>query len=154
MKSKNLLLIPTVSVGTHVLDALRPTQSRGAAKTCVLTQSVGTRHVPRLRFGLILLLATLAVPLLAADDPPPAGPITAHPASILLRHHRQVQWLQLLGASADAYSLDLRGAAQLTIADPKIAVIDDKGLIRPVANGDTQLTVVVAGQTLTVPIKV
>ena len=35
---------------------------------------------------------------------------------------------------------------QLTIVDPKIAILDDKGLIRPVANGDTQLTAVVAGQ--------
>jgi hypothetical protein len=110
--------------------------------------------LPRLRFGLVLSVLALAVPLLAADDPPPVGPITAHPATILLRHQRQVQSLQLLGASADAYSLDLRTPAQLTIADPKIAILDDKGLIRPVANGDTNLTAVVAGQTLTVPIKV
>jgi hypothetical protein len=110
---------------------------------------------PRLRVGLVLIaLAFSRCTAIAADDPPPAGPITAHPAAIELRHHRQVQSLQLLGASTDAYSLDMRSQAQLTIVDPKIAVLDDKGLIRPVANGDTQLTAVVAGQTLTIPIKV
>lgn len=107
-----------------------------------------------LLLGLLLSVIGLAAPLAAADDPPPAGPIAAHPTAIHLRHLRQVQSLQVLGATADGYSLDLRTPALLTIADPKIAVIDDKGLIRPVANGDTNLTAVVAGQTLTVPIKV
>src|SRR5437868_5623680 len=106
------------------------------------------RNHLRWHFGLLLSIIGLAAPLAAADDPPPTGPITASPAAIHLRHHRQVQSLQLLGATADGYSLDLRTPAQLTIADPKIAVLDDKGLIRPVANGDTQLTAVVAGQTL------
>lgn len=110
--------------------------------------------LPRLRFVLVWSALALLPTLATADDPPPVGPITASPAAIHFRHHRQVQSLQLLGSSADAFSLDLRGAAQLTIADPKIAVIDDKGLIRPVANGDTNLTAVVAGQTLSVPVKV
>ncbi len=126
-----------------------PTRERGseALSRC-------RTHYPRLRVGLVLFAMALTSPLIAADDPPSAGPIVAHPAAIDLRHHRQVQSLQLLGSTADGYSLDLRTPAQLTIADPKIAKIDDKGLIRPVANGETQLTAVVAGQTLTVPIKV
>jgi hypothetical protein len=109
---------------------------------------------PCLRVGLVLFAIALTSPLFAADDPPPAGPIVAHPAAIEFRQHRQVQSLQLLGSTADGYSLDLRTPAQLTIADPKIAVIDDKGLIRPLASGQTNLTAVVAGQMLNVPIKV
>ena len=109
----------------------------------------------RLRVGLVLIALSFSRwTAFGADDPPPVGPITVHPASIDLRHQRQVQSLQLLGASADGYSLDLRGKAQITVADPKIANLDDKGLVRPVANGDTQLTITIAGQTLMVPIKV
>ena len=97
-----------------------PTRKRGY---CVLH-----RHsvlFPRLRVGLVLFTIALTSPLIAVDDPPPAGPIVANPPAIEFRQHRQIQSLQLLGSTADGYSLDLRTPAQLTIADPKIAVIDD-----------------------------
>ena len=38
-------LVPTLRVGTRGLDASRPHQSRKAARTCVPTQSVGTRKL-------------------------------------------------------------------------------------------------------------
>src|SRR5205823_5769978 len=58
------------------------------------------------------------------------------------------------GESKDGYSLDLRGAAKFTSADPKIASVDKKGWVHPVANGQTQVTVAVAGQMKTVKVSV
>jgi hypothetical protein len=85
---------------------------------------------------------------------PVAASITVQPATIDLRHQRQPFALQVLGVSKDGYSLDLRPQAKFTSADPKIANVDAKGWVRPVANGQTQVTVAVAGQTKTVKVAV
>ena len=84
----------------------------------------------------------------------PVGPIAVFPAAMELRHHRRPQSLQVLGTSADGNSLDLREQAQIRVNDPKVAALDERGWIRPVANGQTQLTISVAGQTHTVPVTV
>ena len=39
-------------------------------------------------------------------------------------------------------------------ADPKIATVDERGWVRPIRNGQTNVAVAVAGQTLTVAVKV
>ncbi len=102
---------------------------------------------------LVLLLALSAVsPCSAADVP--VGSVAVHPTALDLRHQRQPHSLQVLGTTADGYSLDLRPQAKFTSADPRIATIDASGWVRPVANGQTQVTVQVAGQTLVVPVKV
>src|SRR5450432_4032305 len=90
---------------------------------------------------------------LAQDAPVPAS-ITVQPAAIEIRHQRHPHTLQVLGMSADGYSLDLRSAAKYTSADPKIAIVDAEGWVRPVANGETKVTVSIAGQTKTVAVKV
>jgi hypothetical protein len=91
----------------------------------------------------------------AAETPAPSsGTITVSPAALEFRHHRQPHALQVLAATADGYSLDLRAQAKFTSADPKIATVDDQGWVRPVANGRTTLTVSVAGQTKVVLVKV
>ena len=82
------------------------------------------------------------------------GSVTVQPAAVELRHQRQPHALQVLGTSADGYSLDLRSQAKFVSADPKIATVDAEGWIRPRANGQTQVTVSVAGQTKTVSVKV
>jgi hypothetical protein len=82
------------------------------------------------------------------------GSITVQPSTLELRHHRQPHGLQVLGTSADGYSLDLRSQAKYASADAKIAVVDEHGWVRPVANGQTQVTVTVAGQVKTVAVKV
>ena len=46
------------------------------------------------------------------------------PTSLDLRHHRQPHALQVLGTTADGYSLDLRAQAKFTSADPNIATVD------------------------------
>ena len=80
--------------------------------------------------------------------------VTVQPPAIELRHQRQPHGLQVLGTSADGYSLDLRGQAKYVSGDPKVARVDEQGWVHPLANGQTQVTVTVAGQTKTVAVKV
>src|SRR5262249_12917642 len=102
------------------------------------------------------LLGMIAGAPSRATDPPAAPPVAVvvHPVAIELRHHREPHSLQVLGASADGYTLDLRPPARFTSADPRIAVVDDRGWVRPVSNGQTQVTVAVAGQTRAVSVHV
>ena len=102
-------------------------------------------------------IATLlcVFPLMAhAQETPAPGSITVQPTAIEVRHQRHPLALQVLGSSADGYSLDLRGQAKFASADPKIAVVDADGWVRPVANGQTQVTIAVGTQTKTVAVKV
>ena len=82
------------------------------------------------------------------------GSIAVQPAAIEIKHQRQPHALQVLGASADGYTLDLRSQAKYATGDPKVALVDAEGWVRPVANGQTQVTVTVAGQTKSVAVKV
>src|SRR6478735_1602990 len=63
----------------------------------------------------------------------PVGAVVVEPSTVVLRHHRQPQSLQVLGASAEGYSLDLRERAQITSADPKVAAVE-AGWVRPIAS--------------------
>jgi hypothetical protein len=103
-----------------------------------------------------LLALVLAVPpCLAADNSPvPAGPVMVHPTALELRHQRQPHSLQVMGTTADGFALDLRAQARFVSADPRIAAVDEQGWVRPLTNGQTQVTISVAGQTKTVPVKV
>jgi hypothetical protein len=115
-----------------------------------------TRRSARLLCGLVAAaVVAFTGSRFRADEPAvvPAS-VSVQPTAIELRHHRQPQSLQVLGTTVDGFSLDLRPQAKFTSADPKIAAVDDKGWVRPVGNGQTQVTVTVAGQTRTVPVKV
>jgi hypothetical protein len=103
-----------------------------------------------------ILLGTLPASLGRAQDsitPMPVS-VTVQPAAIELRHQRQPIALQVLGTSADGYSLDLRSEAKYTSADAKVAIVDADGWVRPIANGQTQITISVAGQMKNVAVKV
>ncbi|MDB5306294.1 MAG: hypothetical protein JWO38_496 [Gemmataceae bacterium] len=106
-------------------------------------------HPVRLPLVLVLLAGSRAV----AADPPPAS-VAVSPAAIEIRHHRHPHAIQVLGATADGFSLDLRAETRFTAADPKVATVDERGWVRPVGTGETQVTVAVAGQTKTVAVKV
>jgi hypothetical protein len=104
--------------------------------------------------ALSLVTAGAGSSCLAAESPALAGPVTVHPATLALRHLRQPHSLQVLGATAEGTTLDLRSQARFTSADPAIAAVDEGGWVRPVASGQTRVTVAVAGQTVEVPVKV
>src|SRR5437588_788943 len=116
----------------------------GTARTAARQRSQGLamlthRLPPPLRppmlfgiFAAILTGMSIGATCAAADPPaPPSRAITVAPASLELRHHRQPQALQVLGTTADGYSLDLRSQAKFTSADPRIATVDDQGWVRP-----------------------
>ncbi len=67
------------------------------------------------RLSALVLVAVLSVPVGAAE---PAS-VSVAPASIDLTHHRQPHAIQVLGTSADGYSLDLRDTAQLRERRPE-----------------------------------
>ena len=84
----------------------------------------------------------------------PAGApkeLVVYPAQVKLSGPRDEQRVIVLGVWADGRKFDLTGAATLTTADAKVAVVE-KGVIRPVADGSTALTVEANGAKATVPI--
>ncbi|MBI3822372.1 MAG: DUF1553 domain-containing protein [Planctomycetes bacterium] len=89
----------------------------------------------------------------AQDTAVPAS-IVVQPAGIEIKHQRHPHALQVLGASADGYTLDLRAQAKYASADVKVATVDANGWVRPVANGQTQITINVSGVTTSLPVKV
>src|SRR5436190_13874760 len=99
------------------------------------------------RLCLAALLAFSATPAFAAD------PVTVSPSAIEIKHHRQPHAIQVLGTTADGYSVDLRGEAKFTVADPKVATVEG-GWVKPVASGQTTVTVTAGGQTFSIPVKV
>lgn len=101
-------------------------------------------------FPLAIILGLVST---AVGQEVPAGLVTVHPTLVELRNVRWPQSLQVLGTTADGFSLDLRPSATFTSANPAIATVE-QGIVRPVANGEANITIIVAGQTLTVPVKV
>jgi len=82
------------------------------------------------------------------------GAISVFPTTLELKHVRRPQSLQVLGSTADGYSVDLHGEAKYKSGDEKIAAVDAAGWVRPIATGTTEVTIAVSGQTLKVPVKV
>src|SRR4051812_29420185 len=99
----------------------------------------------------LLALALLAGPAAAAE---PVASLTVSPASVEIRHHRHPHAVQVLGTTPDGYTVDLRGEAKLTSANPAVATVDERGWIQPVASGHTTITVAAAGQTKTIAVTV
>lgn len=103
----------------------------------------------------LAILAIVSAPAFAqADDDAftPAGPIAVSPPLLELKHPRQPHSLALLGMTADGYTLQTM--PRFASAHPQIATVDDRGWVHPVANGQTRITIAVAGQMLTVPVNV
>ncbi|HEX3657169.1 MAG TPA: DUF1549 and DUF1553 domain-containing protein [Pirellulales bacterium] len=108
-----------------------------------------------MQLGLLVAMLLAAVNSAGADDLPKlAGPVVVHPAALELRHVRQPHSLQVLGTTADGYSVDLRPQAKLRIADPRIASIDERGCVRAVSTGHTTVEVAIGQQHLIVPVDV
>jgi hypothetical protein len=100
-----------------------------------------------IRFVSAALFAFLAAPAFAAD------PVTVSPTVIEIKHHRHPHAIQVLSATPDGFSVDLRDTAKFTVADPRIAAVE-AGWVKPLATGQTTVTVAVNGQVFTIPVKV
>ncbi len=92
-------------------------------------------------------VALFAAPASAADA------VTVSPTAIEIKHHRHPHAVQVLGTTPEGFSVDLRDAAKFTVGDPKVATVE-AGWVKPVATGQTTLTVAVNGQNFTIPVKV
>ncbi|MBY0515080.1 MAG: DUF1553 domain-containing protein [Gemmataceae bacterium] len=102
-------------------------------------------------FNLVAALGLLtAAPVLAQQS----AAVTVQPAAVEIRHHRHPIAVRVLGTTPDGYSVDLRGEAKITSADPKIAAVDADGWVRPTGTGSTTVTVEVAGKTTIIPVTV
>ncbi len=106
--------------------------------------------MPTLR--LLIPLLCVASPAFAADLP--AVAVDVFPKAVELRAYRQPVAVRVLGQSADGYAIDLAARAKITVADAKIARVDEFGWMYPVANGATNLVVTAEGKTVTVPVTV
>ena len=89
-----------------------------------------------------------------AAEPAVTGELRLQPAAVTLNHPRQPHSILVSGATADGLTMDLTGAASFVSADPKIAVVDSFGWVKPVASGQATITVQAAGKTVALPVTV
>src|SRR5687767_8937289 len=80
--------------------------------------------------------------------------ISVQPRAIEIRHQRHPHAIQVLGASAAGFSLDLRSQTKFASGDQKVAIVDGDGWVRPVGNGQTLIKVEVSGEMRTVSVTV
>lgn len=97
----------------------------------------------------------------AAQTPKPAEApraalqkLTVYPTQIELTGPRDEQRIGIVGEYADGRSWDLSRSAKLTSANPKIAEVDAAGIVRPMGDGQTTITIDVAGKSQTVAVRV
>ena len=79
--------------------------------------------------------------------------LVVYPGAVRLDGSRDEQRLGVLGEYAEGRSWDLSRDATFAVSDPKVAVVD-RGVVRPVGDGQATITVVSGGQTKTVPVSV
>ncbi len=93
----------------------------------------------------------------AAAVPPvavaPAAKVAVYPPDINLETARDRQSFIVQLTQPDGLTRDLTDAAQVTFANPALIRLD-KNVVYPVADGVTEMTVIAAGQTVKVPVKV
>lgn len=95
-----------------------------------------------------ILLATLA-----GDATAPTA-VVADIAKVELSGLRSYQHLLVTGIGADGSERDLTSEAQFRSDDPAVATVDELGVVRPVANGTTQVHLAVGTLEATVPVTV
>ncbi len=101
--------------------------------------------------SIIALLLTFSLSLTASAQQPK---LSVHPQTVVLDHPRAEQRLIVLGEFPDGRTLDLSREAQYSLAQAQIASVDDHGLIRPLADGATNLSITARGAKSTIPVRV
>ena len=81
-----------------------------------------------------------------------AGTLTVSPAEVTLERPEATQQIVILFADATGRSLDITRKVSIQIDPPGIAVIDDRGLISPVANGAGSIVIQLADERITIQI--
>ena len=102
----------------------------------------------------IWIAPVLLVSASASFSAEPPAIVEVSPAAVEFRHQRHLHSVQVYGTTADGYSVDLRSDAKLTSANPKIVAVDEQGQLRPMGNGQTQVSVSVGSQMKTIAVTV
>jgi hypothetical protein len=109
---------------------------------------------------LLLALSLSGLAAVAAADqpalvamPPALVAVEVHPAQVHLSGSRDRQSLVVQATYADGITRDVTAAASVAVAEPGIAALDGR-VVRPLADGDTSLTVAFADRSLAVPVQV
>ena len=91
-----------------------------------------------------------------AAEPPKSVMLkfSTYPSQIDFTGPRDEQRLGVLGQFSDGRTWELTRTAKYTSANPKIAEVDSAGIVRPVGEGQTTITVAVNGKNQTIPVKV
>ncbi|MSU78661.1 MAG: DUF1553 domain-containing protein [Gemmataceae bacterium] len=123
---------------------------------------------PRIRLGLAGALLVL-LPLIATAqtfDPKQGKAVVANPPTAVLRKltvfpatmelvgPRDEHRIGVLGEYADGRSWEWTRSAKYASANAKIAEVDAHGIVRPVGDGQTTITVTAAGKSETINVKV
>jgi hypothetical protein len=96
----------------------------------------------------------LCIGLARADDKPAApSPFQVFPADINLETAADTQSVVVQFTRPDGITQDVTAESKFELADAKLAAVDGN-VLRPLANGDTQLKVSWHDQSLSVPVKV
>src|SRR5437764_634180 len=93
---------------------------------------------------------------IALPAPPAAAltKLTVDPAQTDLAGPHDEQRIGIVGTYAGGRTWDLSRTAKLTSANPKIAEVDPAGIIWPVGDGTTTITIEANGKSESIPVKV
>ncbi len=113
--------------------------------------------MPTFSFRALFTVGVALLPFAVAHAESPTAPLqklVVYPATIDLNGPRDEQRLGVLGEYADGHRLDLSRDVTFTSGDAKIVHVDKTGIVHPVKDGQTTLTVEVNGVKATVAVKV
>src|SRR5689334_19886277 len=79
--------------------------------------------------------------------------LVVYPSEVKLTGPRADQRVIVLGVGVDGRKFDLSRTATIASANTKVAVVE-KGIVRPVADGATTLTIEAGGAKATIPVTV
>ena len=104
---------------------------------------------------MLAVVIVLALSSAAAAQDPADAPreLVVYPAQVKLAGPRDEQRLVVVGTWADGRKLDLTRTASVSTGSAAIAVVE-RGVVRPVADGTTTLTIEANGAKATVPVTV
>ncbi|MBI1830630.1 MAG: DUF1549 domain-containing protein, partial [Planctomycetes bacterium] len=108
-------------------------------------------------FAIVLTAPSWAVaqtPKLAEAPKVALQKLVVYPPRIELSGPRDEQRIGIVGEYAGGRSWDWSRSAKMTSANPKVAEIDAAGVVRPVGDGQTTITIEVAGKSQSVNVKV
>src|SRR5215203_5663297 len=107
---------------------------------------------PRINLN-VLLCASFVGSLCLCGESAFAQQIAVYPPDINLETSRDRQSFVVQHTQPDGITRDVTAQAQVSFANPALVKLD-KFYVYPVADGATEMTVVLNGQTVKVPVKV